>query len=460
MKLRSLVPIAVGAAVVCGAAFASSHREAPGITKMPKVDGTDFYMFRSYEPGREGYVTLLANYQPLQDPTGGPNFFLMDEDAMYAIHIDNDGDALPDQSFYFRFYNRTRDITVPAGGMDIPIPLSNAGPFGTSPDMAGNLNVFETYVMVSQRENGSAVAARNLENANNPVLFVKPFDYIGTKSQANYAGYADRRIWDVAVDGCPGAGRVFVGQRKEGFAVNVGEIFDLVNTNPVGSRSGEKNDLEHKNVTTIALELPISCLTAGNPIIGAWTAAYVDDGSGHMKQVSRLSAPLVNEVVIGLPDKDGFNASLPVDDGQYARYVTNPSLPILLQSLFGVQAPTSYPRNDLVAAFLTGIDGLNKPATVRASEMMRLNTSIAPVPASSQNNLGVLGGDNAGFPNGRRPGDDVVDIELRVAMGALLPEEDAPDGKLPYTDGAIVSASEFRTTFPYLNTPLPGATGE
>jgi hypothetical protein len=167
----------------------------------------------------------------------------------------------------------------------------------------------------------------------------------------------------------------------------------------------------------------------------------------------------VNEVVIGLPDKDKFNASRPVDDAQFATYVTNPALPELLEILFPVvQAPNLFPRTDLVAAFLTGIDGLNKPAGVVPAEMMRLNTSIAPKAAAAQNALGVIAGDTAGFPNGRRPGDDVVDIELRVAMGKLLSTADAPSGQLPYTDGVEVNASQFRTTFPYLQTPLAGGT--
>ena len=177
------------------------------------------------------------------------------------------------------------------------------------------------------------------------------------------------------------------------------------------------------------------------------------------KQVSRLSAPLVNEVVIGLPDKDRFNASQPADDAQFAKYVTNPTLPALIQALFpGVLAPNVFPRSDLVAAFLTGVAGLNQPANVKPSEMMRLNTSIAPKSASQQKCLGVLGGDLAGFPNGRRPGDDVVDIELRVAMGILLTDAQAPSRTLPFTDGAAVHATQFRNTFPYLNTPIPGAT--
>lgn len=467
-RTAPIAAVAVLGTLAAGIAIASSHREAPLITQTPKVDASDFYMFRSYESGREGYVTFLANYQPLQDAYGGPNYFLMDPKALYAIHVDNDGDAIPDKSFYFRFYNSRRDLTVPAGGQDIPVPLSNIGPFGADPSQNGNRNVFERYIVVPV--NGQSIpsggagtkirAARNLDDGG--VYFDKPSDNIGNKSIPDYAAYADARVTRIGIRGCAGEGRVFVGQRQDGFSVNLGEIFDLINTNPVGPRDGERNTIADKNVTTIALELPIACLTNGSePVIGAWTTAYLPDDRGHMAPVSRLSAPLVNEVVIGLPDKDKFNASMPVDDGQFAKYVTNPSLPILIQALFpGVQAPTLYPRTDLVAAFLTGLDGLNQPAGVRPAEMMRLNTQIAPKGADQQDDLGALGGDTAGFPNGRRPGDDVVDIELRVAMGALLPPEDAPSGSLPYTDGAPVQATDFRASFPYLNTPIAGSPNE
>lgn len=466
MKRTALASALVTAGIVlAGSVLASSHREAPLIAQTPKVDATDFYMFRSYEPGREGFVTLIANYQPLQDAYGGPNYFLMDQRALYAIHVDNDGDALPDKSFYFRFYNRTNALTVPVGGLNIPVPLSNIGSFGDDSAQDGNRNVLEQYQVVAMEERSQrAQVATNLSRGG--TRFDKPFDNIGTKSIPQYARYADRAISRIDMPGCEGEGRVFVGQRQDGFAVNLGEIFDLVNTNPVGPRDGERNTIADKNVTTIALELPIACLTQGaSPIIGAWTTAYLPKrdrrGSSRMEAVSRLSAPLVNEVVIGLPDKDKFNASQPFNDGQFAKYVTNPSLPILIQALFpGVQAPTLYPRTDLVAAFLTGLEGLNKPARVRPAEMMRLNTSIAPKPAAQQSNLGALTGDVAGFPNGRRPGDDVVDIALRVVMGALLPKADAPSNDLPYTDGAIVGASEFRSAFPYLNTPVPGAPAE
>ena len=195
-----------------------------------------------------------------------------------------------------------------------------------------------------------------------------------------------------------------------------------------------------------------------------------DVQGGAWAQVSRLGMPLVNEIVIGLPDKDRFNASKPMDDAQFADYVTNPSLPVLLQTLFGgagVKAPNVYPRNDLVAAFLTGISGLNQPAHATPAEELRLNTSTPPTPVGLQNDLGVLGGDNAGFPNGRRPIDDVVDIELRVAMGVLLTPFDGsakdPDPasdasrQLHYTDGAQPNPANYLAVFPYLNTPLPGS---
>jgi hypothetical protein len=237
-------------------------------------------------------------------------------------------------------------------------------------------------------------------------------------------------------------------------------------------------------VTALILEVPAICLTQGKgTVIGGWTTASLpanrvlqtpgsgldmaQTASGGFVQVSRLGAPLVNELVVGLKDKDKFNNSQPKDDAQFATYVTNPTLPALLEILFGaagVKAPTNFPRTDLVAAFLTGIDGLNKPANVVPSEMLRLNTAIPAVPGPQQNRLGVLGGDNAGFPNGRRPGDDVVDIELRVAMGVLCTlnlggckPADAPAGALHYTDGAYISSVFFANEMPYLRAALPGS---
>jgi hypothetical protein len=248
---------------------------------------------------------------------------------------------------------------------------------------------------------------------------------------------------------------------------------------------GARDDLADKKVTSIALEVAAACLVApggADPVIGAWTTASVPQArlinpapsttgnasreGGAWTQVSRLGMPLVNEVVIGLKDKDRFNHSRPSGDTQFLTYVTNPTLPALVETLFagaGVKAPTNFPRNDLVTVFLTGVAGLNQPAKVTPSEMLRLNTTIAAVPKGAQKRLGVIDGDNAGFPNGRRPGDDVVDIELRVAMGKLCTlnlgcaPANAPSGAIRFTDGAYLDDGAFNDAFPYLTTPIPGS---
>ena len=449
---------------VTGGAIASSHREAPFITGAPKVDGTDFYMFRSYEGvaangtgGRSDYVTLLANYQPLQAAYGGPNYFSMDPNALYEIHIDNNGDAREDITFQFRFKNALKSIALPIGSSSVAIPLIQAGTVSALND--ANLNVNETYtvnvVRGDRRRNGGAGSA--VVKTGGGAVFEKPVDNIGVKTIANYAAYAALHVHNVTIPGCANPGKVFVGQRQEGFAVNLGTIFDLVNApaavlldpaNKDAVGMGGNHPVQKTNVTTIALEVHKSCLTAGNePVIGGWTTASMRQArllngntqSGNDKaakqgggwvQVSRLGNPLVNEVVIGLPDKDKFNGSHPKDDAQFLNYVINPTLPALLGLVLtgnaaGV-APTNLPRTDLATTFLTGITGVNKPAVnPTPSEMLRLNTAVPPVPFASQNRLGVAGNalaggtDNAGFPNGRRPKDDVVDIALVAMLGGL-----------------------------------------
>jgi hypothetical protein len=511
---RSKTIIAGCAALVSLAAYASSHREAPFIAQHPTWDGTDFYMFRSYGDNRPlsgdgGYVTFLANYNPLQDAYGGPNYFALDPNALYEINIDNNGDAVEDLTFQFRFKNTYQGIAVPSGGpQNLAIPLINLPPSGNMP----TLNRAETYTVTlvkGGRRSGNAMPVTNA--ADNSTTFNKPVDNIGQKSIPDYASYAQQYIYNVNIPGCSAPGRVFVGQRREGFAVNLGEAFDLVNLNPLGNTSGNPNTVGDKNITTLALEVPVKCLTAdgkdatatASPVIGAWTTSSVrqahvlnpkptgpangDNGQtgpqagpevvgGAWTQVSRLSSPLVNELVIGITDKDRFNASEPKDDAQFANYVLYPTLPVLLNALFGDAAkvpPT--PRNDLVAAFLTGVQGVNQPANVKPAEMLRLNVALPATAKANQNNLGALqcftndgmlsvtnpGCDPAGFPNGRRPGDDVVDIELRVAEGGLLGANDPnrkSDGSHPaYTDGVSVSAADFDNGFPYLTTPLPGS---
>ena len=526
MQIRKLcgVAAAIAAALPFAASsvLASSHREAPNITRLPTLDSTDFYLFNSYEPGRDDYVTLLANYIPLQNPYGGPNYFAMDPAGLYEIHVDNDGDARENLTFQFRFTNRlandNRGIRLDIGGTQVAVPLKNVGVV-TAADNSG-LNFRESYQVTLVRGDRRRGEASPVTGANGITEFGKPYDFVGTKSFGSvdaYQAYANSFIHAVNVPGCAMPGRVFVGQRKEGFAVNLGRVFDRVNIVPVEgdsapgagdgagfpggiTQSNANNLLDDANVTTIALELHKSCLTgSGNGVIGGWTSASLrqarlvnplatfrrpDVDGGPWVQVSRLGMPLVNEVVIGMPDKDRFSSSEPRNDGQFATYVTNPTLPAFLDLLFrdpvnqtlGTSianlAPANLPRTDLVTAFLTGFPGVNQMSTVTASEMTRLNTAITATPAAAQSNFGVAGGDLAGFPNGRRPGDDTVDIALRVVMGrlcypltiggnsvdlGLCTPANAPVGNVPFTDGAPVSAADFDTTFPYLTTPLPGS---
>ena len=493
LRLRATIgAVLVGnviAAMLAPAAMASSHREAPFITKHPKVDATDFYMFRSYQEGRSAYTTLIANYVPLQDAYGGPNYFMMDPEALYEIHVDNNADAVEDITFQFRFKNLNKNTTLKIGGKDMAIPLVINGGAIAEANAAG-ANVRETFtvnVVRGNRRSGTRTAVTNA--AGGGATFDKPLDNIGNKSIPNYEAYAAKHVYDINIPGCATPGRMFVGQRKDPFVVNLGETFDLINYrfpavefDPNAERSA-RDDLADKNITSLEMEVPTACLaSAGDPVIGGWTTASLRQGrllnpvpgthvgasleGGPWVQVSRLGMPLVNEVVIGLKHKDRFNHSKPAADAQFADYVTHPTLPALIETQFssaGVRAPRNFPRNDLVATFLTGIAGLNQPRAVTPAEMLRLNTSIAPVAPSAQNRLGVIGGDNAGFPNGRRPGDDVVDIELRVAMGKLCTlnigcaPADAPSGTVQFTDGAFLDVSAFDDSFPYLKTPSPGS---
>jgi len=557
-RARTLRLIPLAAALAAAAATlptvqASSHREAPSITATPKVDGTDFYMFRSYESGRSDYVTLIANYQPLQDAYGGPNYFKMDPNALYEIHIDNNGDAKEDITFQFRFTNTLaasgKGVAIPVGSASVAIPLTQAGPVSKLNDPA--LNVAESYsvnIVRGDRRAGTLASVTKADGSTK--TFEKPVDYIGKKTLGDasaYEAYAAQHVHAIKVPGCPAgkdAGKVFVGQRQEGFAVTLGPIFDLVNatagqlTDPSLKNAFAAASIQDKNVTSIAIEIHKDCLTAGtDPVIGGWTTASLRQqqvvspkpkaghqtavlSGGAWTQVSRLGNPLVNEVVIGLPDKDAFNASKPSGDLQFATYVTNPTLPALLGLVLAndlnALAPKNLPRTDLLNVFLTGLGGVNKPANVIPSEQLRLNTAIAPVPYEQQNRLGVAGEvikvggaanlskatDLAGFPNGRRPKDDVVDIALVAVMGGLCVLNtdgdlntavgDNPTNKnvlglnsftIPGTtptvlnsdcgtknvplgkggtvanlhDGSDQAVVPFLTRFPYLNTPNAGS---
>ena len=522
VKLSKLLLVSAAVATAASpnfAALASSHREAPAITEIPKVDNTDVYAFRSYEPGRQDFVTIITNFQPGENPGDGPNYYTMDPDAVYEIHIDSNGDAREDITYQFKFANllsSPKGITLNVGGVDQSIALRHIGPISsaTDPDL-GEREVYTVTQITGDRRSG----ARGQLTSGGSASFVKPFDNAGNKSVPNYPAYANQFVYNnVSIPGCATPGKVFAGQRAEYFAINLGPVFDLVNFIPIqgaddpvyssgpafpgGITQSQENQelIGKKNVTSLAIEIPIACLRGtGNGVIGVWSTASLpqarllrptpntrmsDLHGGALVQVSRLGNPLVNEVVIGLPEKDLFNAARPTQDGALATYVTNPTFPAILDALFRAPvnatlgtsfttlAPTNFPRNDLVATFLTGIETLNKLSTVTPSEMLRLNMGVNPTPQASQKTLGVVADDLAGFPNGRRPGDDVVDIVLRVAMGrlchpvpiagtptnlGLCTPAQAPTGTVAYTDGAPANAASIQNVFPYLNAPLRGS---
>jgi Domain of unknown function (DUF4331) len=445
----------------------SSHREAPEISKDPVADSTDLYAFVS--PDKSNTVTIIANYIPLQLPSGGPNFYEFGDDVLYEIHIDNNGDGRAEISYQFRFTTTVRD-----GGTF----LYNTGPIGSLG--SANWNRVQTYDLTVVSGGSSTVLGTGLPC---------PPCNIGPLSTPDYADLAGQAVASV------GGVTVFAGQRAEAFYVDLGSIFDLGNLRPLanahafGSLSAGHgvNATNHFNVNSIAIQVPISAVTiSGHPVIGVWTTAsrqkariwdadagdYVN--SGPFVQVSRLGNPLVNEVLIGMGDKDRWNALPPDDDKEFLSYVTHPGLAGLLNVLYpgafpnlaaAVTAGTA--RADLEAIFLTGIPAgiISKTFTTFTgpvlADMLRLNTSIAP--SHSPSILGVLGGDVAGFPNGRRPADDVVTIELQALAGATLPLVD----KTYKVDAVVKSVTDFKPdppaigspptgSFPYLGTPYSG----
>jgi hypothetical protein len=432
---------------------ASSHREAPLISQDPLADNTDVYAFVS--PERPNKVVLISNFIPLQFPSSGPNFWRFDDNVLYEIMVDNTGDAVEDITYQFRFRTETRNPGT---------FLYNTGVVTSFDDPDLNVRQFMTITrVVGPRRTGAAtVLAENL-----PVLPAN----VGVTSFPDYSGPIGTGVQTLANDI-----RAFAGPRDEGFYVDLGATFDLLQLRSLVSGRGASIDsLAGFNVSTIALEVPITQLTRNgvqptvvadpNATIGVWSTASRQavttrtaggqTHSGNFVQISRLGNPLVNEVVIPVSTKDAFNGLEPTGDAAALSFVTNPLLPPLMTALFGVSTPPT-PRNDLVTIFLTGIPGLNQIGTSpRPSEMLRLNTAVPP--SSRPHRLGVLGGDLAGFPNGRRVGDDVVDIALQAMAGAtpLTPEfVRAPNSSLG--DGVNGNDRPYLDRFPYLASPSTG----
>jgi hypothetical protein len=426
----TLVSLMVGYAMLPGRA--SSHREAPLISNDPQADNTDVYAFVS--PDAPDTVTLIASYIPFEDPQGGPNFYRFGDSVLYSFNIDNNGDSVADIQYQLRFTTQVRN-----GGTF----LYNTGPIKALDDP--NRNVYQTYSL-------TRIDAGRTTLTSGP-MFTMP-DNVGNASTPGYGGNGSGIYEFKQPDGT--TGRVFAGQTDDPFFLDL-RVFDLL----YGANLSEAgvDSLAGFNVHTIAIQVPKSSLrSATSPIVGVWATASrpatttrqpgSETSSGGFVKVSRLGMPLVNEVVLPISQKDKWNGSSPSDDGQFLTYVTSPEVPTLLNLIYNVPAPAT-PRNDLVQVFLTGVPGLNQPASVKPSEMLRLNTDI--LPTASPNRLGVLAGDTQGFPNGRRLTDDVLDITVQAAAGALV------GGKFAFSDGVDRNDVPFRTSFPYVAFPHSGS---
>ncbi|HVF08596.1 MAG TPA: DUF4331 domain-containing protein [Actinomycetota bacterium] len=425
--------------------IASSHREAPLTSADPQIDNTDVYAFVS--PDKPNTVSLISSWIPFEEPAGGPNFYQWAEDTNYDINIDNDGDARPDVTYRWRFKTKYRNPNS---------FIYNNGAVTSLNDP--NLLVRQTYDLYRIK---GGTSKRVLDNAR-----VAP-SHVGDASMPNY----NADLFDAAVT-TTGKTSSWVGQSDDPFFLDL-RVFDLL----YGGDFSEVGDdtLKGFNVNTFAIQVPKGALrTRGESVIGVWSTAsrgslrvQTNTGTsnyrGNNVQVSRLGMPLVNEVVVPVGVKDYFNASKPKNDGQYLPAVNDPELPRLISAVYPAVFPdvpdsndqkNGVQRKDLKQVFLTGVPGLNKPAGVQASEMLRLNLDIAPC-TSGCSRLGVLGGDTAGFPNGRRLYDDVVDIALRVVMGALLPNHDADADTLG--DGVNTNDLPFQNVFPYVAYPTSGS---
>jgi len=450
---------------------ASSHREAPLISQDPVADATDLYAFVS--PENPNNLSLITNWIPYENAAAGPNFFRFGDDVLYEIHVDNVGDAQEHIVFQFRF--KTKVINGDTF-------LHNTGVVGENMDAEYNLRQYMSIERLDFPTDGSCKDQdlSNCATAKRTTIAtdkeVAPAN-VGAKSFPVYPMTAAKVVHDL------GNGmKVFAGPRSDSFFGDIGSLFDLLTIRKLpGNMGGGANSFAGYNVHTISMQLPISMLTkdgtkptdpnGGSSVLGFWMtssrrattvrgALGATSISGPWVQIERLGMPLVNEVVIPLKLKDAFNNLMPSQDYKLiqagtipATIITRPELGVLLNKLYGLSLPEG-DRTDVLAVFLTGVKGLNQPANVVPSEQLRLNVAIPPVARGSS--LGVLGGDLAGFPNGRRLTDDVIDIELRVVAGILVDSTVSPNNSLG--DGVDFPArvNEITGTFPYQALPYSG----
>jgi hypothetical protein len=453
-RLSIFAAVIVAAAIAVPLGLGSSHREAPNTSMDPTADDTDVYAFTANDA--PGALTVVANWIPFEDPAGGPNFYRFDDRAHYYVNVDNTGDGKADVRYEFKFKTKVRD----KNSFLYALP-------GVTSLKDPKLNVIQRYSVVRESlRNGKIRGERTIARG----VPVAPSN-VGPKTFPNYGALAS-----ASVHGLRGGGKVFAGQREDAFFVDLGTTFDALNIRKAtGNSGGGKDDLAGYNVHAIVLQVPEAQVTrnhkpvsgpaGSNAVIGVWSSTerkrlQVTDSSAtasrkkHRRsdgfvQVSRLGNPLVNEVVIPLGKKDQFNRTKPDQDAKlYGKYVLNPQLAAVMNALFHVNAP-EHNRTDIVQALLTGIPGVTaigkNPA---AADTLKLNLGVPP--SKNPNRFGVIGGDNAGFPNGRRLGDDVVDIELRVFAGFLK------GNKVPLGDGVDRNDRLFLPSFPYEASPNPG----
>jgi hypothetical protein len=441
------------------AAQAASHREAPLISLDGPADISDFFMFRSYQPGNEDKVALVMNVNPGAEPSSGPNYYNFDPSVTYAFHVDNDRDGRADDaSFEFKFRSEIRG-TVEAADLFLSY-LGGAGPFPpiTALDGPGSegLGLRQRYEVTMVRGHHRTRIARG--------LIAVPSN-VGPRTMPDYDALAAQGVYEPT----PGV-KVFAGQRQDPFYIDLGGVFDTFNFRrpvPALTAAEDANDnvnpfgvdmLSGFNVSTIALEVPAMMITGGSSTIGAYAStarprAQVADRMGlrgrhygnRVTQVQRLANPLINETIIGTEDKDEWNSREPEEERRFTDYYLNPRLALALQLVFGVPAGTT-DRQDLVDLLLK-----YEPSDSRLSELLRLNLGVPPTPLAAQRRMTVLADtpDPAGWPNGRRPKDDVTDIAVRVVGGPNYIGARIGDGV--NTDDQALSPS-----FPFLGTPDDG----
>ncbi|MET1059800.1 MAG: DUF4331 domain-containing protein [Nocardioides sp.] len=454
----------------------SSHREAPEISKDPVADGTDVYAFVS--PEDPSKVTLIANFIPLQKPDGGPNFYEFGDDVRYEIHVANKGTADPDITYRFRFTTKVRNART---------FLYNTGPIRNIGDPTWNRPQF--YTVTKVKNDKETVIASNLP--------VPPVN-VGKRSTPDYARLSGQAIHTI------GSRKIFAGQRADAFHVDLGSVFDLGALRPFNEAHlismpamNGRTAVQSYNVHTIAIQVRTKELARGGArptdpskpgsVIGVWATAsrqksrvFDKDkgrfvGTGPWQQVSRLANPLFNEVIVPMVEKDQWNARAPRGDSRYTKYVNAPELGTLLPALYPGVFPRlagyTKPRADLNAILMTGIpsgvvDGFQNYTGAVQADLLRLNVAIPP--SKKPNDLGLVAGDAAGFPNGRRINDDVVTIELRAIAGLTIPLVDPSytpdDAAAAVTDGTSNTNAAVTDTFPYLGLPgggyqtVPGTT--